>query len=113
MPETTLRRRSMAYPTPAESISQLLRSLEGSAHVDDGRLVVDSEAALRDAGIRAAVWSATFSTEREVIDAARWIIWQAAHQLGATSWSIHDLYMARGRGEVGGFTVPAVNLRTQ
>jgi fructose/tagatose bisphosphate aldolase len=103
----------MAYPTPAQSISQLLRSLEGSAHVDDGRLVVDSEAALRDPGIRAAVWSATFSTEPEVIDAARWIIWQAAHQLGAISWSIHDLYTARGRGEVGGFTVPAVNVRTQ
>ncbi|MDQ3938346.1 MAG: class II fructose-bisphosphate aldolase, partial [Chloroflexota bacterium] len=29
------------------------------------------------------------------------------------SWSIHELYMARGRGEVNGFTVPAVNLRTQ
>ena len=29
------------------------------------------------------------------------------------SASIHELYMARGRGEVSGFTVPAVNLRTQ
>lgn len=26
--------------------------------------------------------------------------------------SIHDLYMARGRGEFSGFTVPAINLRT-
>jgi fructose/tagatose bisphosphate aldolase len=103
----------MAYPTPAQSVSELLRSLEGSAHVEDGRLVVDGEAQLRDSGIRAAVWSATFSPEPDVIDAARWIIWQAAHELGAISWSIHDLYMARGRGEVGGFTVPAVNLRTQ
>ena len=25
--------------------------------------------------------------------------------------SIHDLYLARGRGEVGGFTVPAINVR--
>ena len=32
---------------------------------------------------------------------------------GAPSASIHELYMARGRGEVGGFTVPAINLRTQ
>jgi fructose/tagatose bisphosphate aldolase len=51
--------------------------------------------------------------ERDVIDVARWIIWEASQELGARSWSIHELYMARGRGEVGGFTVPAVNLRTQ
>jgi hypothetical protein len=25
--------------------------------------------------------------------------------------SIHDLYIARGRGEAGGFTVPAINVR--
>ncbi len=103
----------MAYPTPAGSVSELLAALEGSAHVADGRLVVDDEARLRGDGIRSAAWSATFSPEQGVVDAARWLIWEASQALGVHSASIHELYMARGRGEVRGFTVPAVNLRTQ
>jgi fructose/tagatose bisphosphate aldolase len=103
----------MPYPTPATSVGDLVRSLEGAAHLEGQRLVIDDAAGFRDWGVQAAVWSATFSEERDVIDAARWIIWEAAQELGAISWSIHELYLARGRGEVSGFTVPAVNLRTQ
>jgi fructose/tagatose bisphosphate aldolase len=103
----------MDYPVPAVSISELLRTLDGSVHVDDGRLIIDSESRLRTDGIRAAAWTATFSEDPAVVEAARWIVWEAARQLGVESASIYDLYMARGRGEVSGFTVPAVNLRTQ
>jgi len=103
----------MAHPTPAGSVGQLLRELDGACHFDAEQLVIDDEAAFRDRGVRAAVWSATFSQDGDTVEAARWITWQAAQQLGAPSWSIHELYMARGRGEVSGFTVPAVNLRTQ
>jgi len=39
-------------------------------------------------------------------------IFDAAASVGAYPASVHELYMARGRGELGGFTVPAVNLRT-
>lgn len=42
---------------------------------------------------------------------ARYAIHAAAPELGAVSSSIQGLYMARGRGEVSGFTVPAVNIR--
>jgi fructose-bisphosphate aldolase, class II len=42
---------------------------------------------------------------------ARWLIWEIGQQVGVRPSSIHDLYMARGRGEVGGFTVPAINVR--
>jgi fructose/tagatose bisphosphate aldolase len=103
----------MAHPTPAGSVSELLQALEGSAHVDGSSLIIDDPAAFRERGVRTAVWSATFSQEPNVVEAGRWIIWQASQELGAPSWSIHQLYMARGRGEVSGFTVPAVNLRTQ
>jgi fructose/tagatose bisphosphate aldolase len=103
----------MAQPTPAATVSELLSALSGSARLDGDRLVVDDERAFRAEGIRSAVWSATFSEKPDVVEAARWLIWEASQQLGAPSWSIHELYMARGRGEVGGFTVPAVNLRTQ
>jgi fructose/tagatose bisphosphate aldolase len=103
----------MAYPTPAGSVAELLRALEGSCQIENGQLRVTDERRFRDEDVRTAVWTATFAEDRDTVDAARWIIWQAAQQLGAQSSSIHELYMARGRGEVGGFTVPAVNLRTQ
>ena len=103
----------MPYPTPAGSVPELMAALDGMAHVVDDHLIIDDEPRFRDEGVRAAVWSATFSTEKPVIDAARWIIWEASQELGARSASIHELYMARGRGEIHGFTVPACNLRTQ
>ena len=103
----------MAYPLPAASVGELLRRLEGVARVDGDLLVVEDAERFRQRGVHDVVWSATFSEDEGVVAAARWVIWQAAQELGAISWSIHDLYIARGRGEVRGFTVPAVNLRTQ
>jgi fructose/tagatose bisphosphate aldolase len=42
---------------------------------------------------------------------ARWMIWELGQAVGVRPASIHDLYMARGRHEVHGFTVPAINVR--
>jgi fructose/tagatose bisphosphate aldolase len=39
-------------------------------------------------------------------------IFDVARQKGIYPSSIHEFYMARGRGEFGGFTVPAINLRS-
>jgi len=39
-------------------------------------------------------------------------ILDVAHEKGIYSSSIHEFYMARGRGEFEGFTVPAINLRS-
>ncbi len=39
-------------------------------------------------------------------------IFDAAYKKGAYPASIYEFYMARGRGEFSGFTVPAINLRT-
>lgn len=39
-------------------------------------------------------------------------IFDIAYAEGVYPSSIHDFYMARGRGEFGGFTVPAINLRS-
>jgi len=103
----------MPYPTPASSISELMSALEGMARTSSERLVIEDEARFREDGVRSLVWAATFSEDKDVVEAARWLIWEASQELGARSASIHELYMARGRGEVHGFTVPAVNLRTQ
>jgi fructose/tagatose bisphosphate aldolase len=39
-------------------------------------------------------------------------IFDFAYEEGIYPSSIHEFYMARGRGEFGGFTVPAINLRS-
>src|SRR4051812_7664233 len=103
----------MTQSTVASSVTHLLELLSGIASVDGDALTISDEAAFRDRGIRDVVWSATFSDDSDVVEAARWIVWEASQQLDARSASIHELYMARGRGEVHGFTVPAINLRTQ
>jgi fructose/tagatose bisphosphate aldolase len=103
----------MTAPRVATSPAELLGFLEGICRVDGGTLAIQDERALRDLGIRDVVWTATFGDDAATVEAARWIVWEASQALGAPSASIQDLYLARGRGEVGGFTVPAINLRTQ
>ncbi len=103
----------MSTPTVAGSVRELLDLLGGICRLDGDRLVVEDAAALHDRGIHDLAWSATFSADGATVEAARWLIWEASQSLGSPSASIHELYMARGRGEVSGFTVPAVNLRTQ
>jgi fructose/tagatose bisphosphate aldolase len=100
-------------PHVAASTSDLLARLAGTAHIDGQRLVIDDAARFRGDPIRDLAWTAAFSTDETTVDAARWIVWEAAQALGARSASIHQLYMARARGEVSGFTVPAINIRAQ
>jgi fructose/tagatose bisphosphate aldolase len=47
----------------------------------------------------------------EIKGTARWVIRSVAAAQGIRPASIHDLYMAMGRGEASGFTVPAMNIR--
>ncbi len=49
--------------------------------------------------------------EESARDDARWLIWEIGQAVGVRPASIHDLYLARGRGDCGGFTVPAINVR--
>src|SRR5260221_14471625 len=100
-------------PVVAGSVAELLRLLRGLAHVDDDTVVIEDEAGFRARGTRDLAWTATFSEDSAAADAARWIVWEASQALDVRSASIHDLYVARGAGEIHGFTVPAINLRAQ
>ena len=100
-------------PHVATSPSDLLESLRAVAHLDGDRLVIDDESGFRGAGIRDLAWTAAFSTDEATTAAAQWLVWEASQELGARSASIQELYAARGRGEVHGFTVPAINIRAQ
>jgi len=56
------------------------------------------------------VRQAVFGTPDER-DQARWLIWEIGQHAGVRPASIHELYLARGRGEVRPFTTPAINIR--
>ena len=100
-------------PHVASSPADLLERIRAAAHLVGERLVIDDETAFRSTAIRDLAWTAAFSTDDATISAAQWLIWEASQELGAPSASIQDLYTARARGEVHGFTVPAINLRAQ
>lgn len=93
-------------------VRELLDRLRDSVSVSDaGAVELQDEQALRSGGIDILAAAAALSDDADVRDSARWIIGEAGKALGLYPASIHDLYIARGRGEVSGFTVPAMNIR--
>ena len=100
-------------PTVSNSVAELTSALAGVAAVDGERLRIDDERAFRADCIRNLAWTAAFTEDPATAECAQWLVWEAAQALGARSASIHQLYMARARGEVAGFTVPAINIRAQ
>lgn len=94
--------------------AQDFEALEGlvqhSLHVHEDHVHVNDETKLR---ATIGVLARTAAVESGANAArARWLIRAAAQSLGIIPASIHELYMARGRGEVpANFTVPAMNLR--
>jgi fructose/tagatose bisphosphate aldolase len=53
---------------------------------------------------------AVFGSQAEK-EAARWLLWELGQATGARPASIQGIYEARARGQCGGFTVPAMNIR--
>jgi len=92
------------------ALDRLIGTLAGAVERRDDRVIVRDEKklpGLMDALVRDAVFG-----DAGTKAAARWLIWETAQALGIRPASIHELYAARGRGQVANtFTVPAINLR--
>ncbi len=88
----------------------LNRILAPIATIDGGALRVTNEAAIASTAMDELVRLAVFGAEPDRIW-ARWAIWELGQAVGVRSTSIHTLYLARGRRECSGFTVPAINVR--
>lgn len=84
--------------------------MDGAVTVDNGAVTVVNESAIASPAMDSLVHAAVFG-DQDSRDNARWLIWELGQCVGVIPSSIHDLYLARGRGEVGGFTVPAINVR--
>ena len=82
----------------------------GDVLVDGGRVTVKREAALASPKMDELVQTAVFG-DAVAKDDARWLIWELGQAVGVRPSSIHDLYLARGKGKIHGFTVPAINVR--
>ncbi|MCA1588676.1 MAG: aldolase, partial [Chloroflexi bacterium] len=96
--------------TPSEDLRP---RLEGVAVVRADGLELLDERRFREELLDGLVFDAVFGADSELRDGARWVIWSASQALGCGSASIHELYVARGRGEIDPtrFTVPAINVR--
>jgi fructose/tagatose bisphosphate aldolase len=92
------------------ALDRLIGSLAGFVERRDDRVIVRNKERISshmDGLIREAVFG-----EAAGKAAARWLIWEISQSLGIRPASIHELYAARGRGEIARtFTIPAVNLR--
>ncbi|HVT44913.1 MAG TPA: class II fructose-bisphosphate aldolase [Thermoanaerobaculia bacterium] len=88
-----------------------LRDMLAAAGVNpDGSLRKGSEGA-RETAIDDLIYTAVFSGDAATRNEARDVIHQLARAMGIIPSTILPLYEAIGRGEAGGFTVPAVNIR--
>ena len=81
-----------------------------SIDIGDDRVVVRDAAQLASPAMDKLAYAAVFGSDDERDD-ARWLVWELAQSVGVRPSSIHDLYLARGQGKTGGFTVPAINVR--
>ena len=94
-----------------EKQQELIKLLDGSVELVDGQIKVNDQAKLREK-IEALVKTAVLDQDEENKYLARYLIRKIAAAVGIHPNSIHDLYLARGRGDIpNDFTVPAINLR--
>ncbi len=92
------------------NVPEMLNALRACLQPTNGGVKVTNPALLRTEYVDHLVCTAVFGDE-EPRAAARWLIWQAAWELGIKSGSIDSLYQARARAEYDKATVPAVNVR--
>jgi fructose-bisphosphate aldolase class II len=91
-------------------VESLNQAFGDAVAVRDGRLTVTRAGAIGTAAMDRLARAAVFG-EADEKEHARWLIWEIGQAVGVRASSIQDLYMARGRGQTHGFTVPAINVR--
>ena len=94
-----------------ENKNQLKKGYARILKLDGSDVRILDEAKLKSELIDDLIYTAVFSPDQATREAACWLIRRAAAAMGIMSASIQPLYEAMGRGEVKGFTVPAINIR--
>ena len=98
-------------PRIAKNSEELKSFLEGAVSTENGNVSILDENKLRESVIDDLIYTAVFAEDENLREETKALIREIANEFGAVASSIHDLYMAMGRGEVRDFTTPAVNIR--
>jgi fructose/tagatose bisphosphate aldolase len=93
-----------------ETTMEIIKQISEAVEYKDGEIKIKNLNILREKVIDELVWNAVFGDEEEKKFCKK-IIYLIAQELNVVPSSIYDLYVAIGKGEVGGFTVPAINIR--
>jgi tRNA sulfurtransferase ThiI len=94
-----------------QSVKEITDAVKPAATILTDRVSVTNPDAIAGDLIDRLAWTASFGADPELRGTARWVIRGLAAGVGVRPASIHDLYIAMGRGDAGGFTVPAINVR--
>jgi fructose/tagatose bisphosphate aldolase len=93
-------------------LAQLIDLLDGSVKLEGESVSILDELKLQEK-IELLVKKAVLDDDSEIRSLARYLVRVIAAKVGVQPNSIHDLYLARGRGDIpNSFTVPAINLRS-
>lgn len=90
---------------------QLKRVCESILACQEGDVRVLNESSFKEKLIDDLIYTAVFSPDPAIQEAAAFLIRRGAASMGIMPASIQSLYEAMGRKEVSGFTVPAINIR--
>lgn len=94
-----------------ESVKEMTDAVKPAATVLSDRVTVTNASAATGDVVDRLVSTAVFGKDAELKGTARWLLRSLAAASGIRPASIHDLYLAMGRGDAAGFTVPAINVR--
>src|SRR5687768_7127848 len=94
-----------------ETVKDITDALKPAGSLLSDRVSVTNPDGIGPELVDRLAWTAAFGADAELRGTARWVIRSLAAAAGIRPASIHDLYMAMGRGHTGGFTVPAINVR--
>lgn len=97
----------MMFNAPKE----LLKFIEGKANISKEKAEVTDESTLKSKVIDDLVYNMALNPSEAMRNSCSWLIWEIGRSLGIYPSSIQSFYEAMGKGECGGFTVPAVNIR--
>lgn len=95
---------------PGDILTQTLALFGSALAVESRGLEIRDASVLQSEAMDRLVWDAVFAEGAEQ-ESARRLLWELGQLTGVRPASIHDLYIARGKGLCGGFTVPAINVR--
>ena len=96
----------MVYKTDAEVLSN------EAVLEEAGKIIIKDPKIFREKVIINLIDTIILSENVHLKRLSMWVAYNAAKQLGVLPSSIHDLYKAMGKGQIKGFTVPAMNIRT-